>query len=194
MGEIKSGVIDPARLKKGQIIARRYVEFWDRISLFMGSPYTSYVHYAILAYPIGNSGDWYTFNATVNSVVELVPLSRYRGQTLRVYSVKDGDAEFAWEEANRLMEKRVRYEGRGGWDYLFRLFPSLLSNFLRHGPRPIPWNRLPNIDLPDRINCLVLMRRCYPELIPPEYCATAAALEQAYRDGKLVLEQEGTLT
>lgn len=183
--------IDLACLKKGQIIARKYIGFADRLSVYLGSPGTDFAHYAILAAPTANYNDWYTFNATVRKTVELVPISLYKGQLVRVYAVKDGDIEFACHEAHLLLENHVRYEGLSGWNYILRLFPSLLSYWMLHGPRPIPWNKVPNVDLPDRINCMVLIRRCYPNLIPVHCCASAAALEQAYRDGRLILEQEG---
>lgn len=191
--KLKTNVIDLARLKKGQIIARKYIDFWDRISLSMGSPYTDFTHYAILAFPVNNSGNWLTFNATVKSVVALVPLNRYRGQLVRIYSVKNGNVEFACREASELLKKHVRYEGLAGWSYVLRLLPSLISNMVLSGLRPIAWNKLPNVDSPDRVNCLVLIRRCYPDLIPTDCCASAAAFEQAYRDGKLILEQEGVI-
>lgn len=185
--------IDLTRLKRGQILARKYVGFGDRLTTILGSPYTHFAHYTILAFPVAGYNDWFTFNATVGNVMELIPLSRYKRQLVRIYSVKDGDSEFAYHEADRLLENRVRYEGLWGWNYLFRLLPSLLSYWINHGPRPFQWNKLPNVDSPDRINCLVLIRRCYPNLIPADCCASAAAFEQAYRDGKLLLDQEGTI-
>ena len=189
----KTDIIDLTRLKRGQIISRKYVEFFDRLSLYLGSPPTGFPHFAILASPVDNSSDWYTFNATVRSVMTLVPLSCYKGQTVRVYSVKDGDVDFAWDQANSFVEKQVRYEGLSGWNYIFRILPSLLLYWIKHGPKPVPWNKIPNVDSPDRINCLVLIRRCYPNLIPNDCCASASAFEQAYRDGKLILEQEGII-
>lgn len=185
--------IDLTSLKKGHIIARKYVGFIDRLSAYLGNPRSDFVHYTILAFPIAGYNDWFTFNTTVGEVMELIPLSCYKGQLVRIYSVKDGDPEFAYREADRLLDNQVRYEGLWGWDYVIRLIPSMLSYWIRHGPRPFPWNRLPNVDSPDRINCMVLIRRCYPDVIPANCCASAAAFEQAYRDGKLILEQEGII-
>ena len=125
--------------------------------------------------------------------MSLVPLSEYAGQTVRIYSVKDGDADFAYQEGKRLLEARVPYEGLNGWNYIFRLLPAMFSYWSRHGFKPLPWNEIPNVDSPDRVNCLVLIRKCYPDLIPSNCGATACAFEQAYRAGRLILEQEGKI-
>jgi hypothetical protein len=185
--------INLAYLKRGQIIARKYIGWGDRLPLRLAIPRTDFAHYAIMADPIAGRDDWFTFNANVGNTIELIPLSCYKGQMVRIYSVKDGDAESAYLEAKRLLGNRVRYEGLRGWNYFFRLLPSLLVYWLFHGPRLFPWDKLPNVDSPDRINCIVLVRRCYPNLIPANRCALAAAFEQAYHDGKLILEQEGTI-
>ena len=189
----KTKTIDLTRLKQGQIITRKYFELSDRISLIFGSPKTDFIHYAIIAVPVENRDDWLTYNARVVGGVELLPVSRFKGQTVRIYSVKDGDREFAYFEANRLMETRARFEGLFGWNYFFRILPSLISYWIRHGPQRVPWNEAPNVDSPDRINCLVLIRRCYPDLIPVDCYTSAFAFEQAYKDGKLILEQEGII-
>ena len=189
----KINVIDLTKLKQGQIITRKYFEFSDRISLLMGSPKTVFIHYAIIAVPLENQDDWLTFNARVAGSIELLPISRFKGQTARIYSVKDGDRDWAYLEANRLMETGIRFEGLFGWNHFFRILPSLMSFWVRHGPQRVPWNKAPNVDSPDRINCLVLIKRCYPNLIPADCYTSAFAFEQAYRDGKLILEQEGTI-
>jgi hypothetical protein len=189
----KTKTIDLTRLKQGQIITRKYFELSDRISLIFGSPKTDFIHYAIIAVPVENRDDWLSFNARVRGGVEMLPLCRFKGQTVRIYSVKDGDREFAYFEANRLMETRARFEGLFGWNYFFRILPSLISYWIWHGPQRVPWNEAPNVDSPDRINCLVLIRRCYPDLIPVDCYTSAFAFEQAYKDGKLILEQEGII-
>lgn len=189
----KLNAIDLTKLKRGQIIARRRFELSDRISLIFGSPKTDFIHYAIIAVPVENHDDWLTFNARVGGGLALLPLSRFKGQVVRIYSVKDGDRDFAYFEANRLMETGVRFEGLFGWNHFFRILPSLVSYWMRHGPRRVPWNKAPNVDLPDRINCLVLIRRCYPNLLPSDCYTSAFAFEQAYRDGNLILEQEGVI-
>ena len=189
----KTNTIDLTRLKQGQVITRKYFELSDRISLIFGSPKTDFIHYAIIGVPVENRDDWLTFNARVRGGVEMLPLRRFKGQTVRIYSVKDGDREFAYFEANRLMETGARFEGLFGWSYFFKILPSLISYWIRHGPQRVPWNEAPNVDSKDRINCLVLIRRCYPNLIPVDCYASAFAFEQAYRDGKLILDQEGII-
>jgi hypothetical protein len=120
----KINVIDLTKLKQGQIITRKYFEFSDRISLLIGSPKTAFIHYAIIAVPLENQDDWLTFNARVAGSIELLPTSRFKGQTARIYSVKDGDREWAYLEANRLMETGIRFEGLFGW--------NLFLEFCRH--------------------------------------------------------------
>ena len=189
----KTNTIDLTNLKQGQIITRKYFEFFDRISLLIGSPNTDFIHYAIIAVPAENCDDWLAFNARVAGGMELLPLSRFKGQTVRIYSVKDGDRKLAYFEANRLMETGARFEGLFGWNYFFRILPSLISYWILLGPQRVPWNEAPNVDSPNRINCLVLIRKCYPNLIPADCYTSAFAFEQAYRDGKLILEQEGII-
>ena len=123
--------------------------------------------------------------------MELVPLSRYKGQLVRIYSVKNGDEALAWSTADQLLSDHVKYEGLRGWNYVLRILPVLFKYWLLHGPKRIPWNKLPNVDSPDRVNCLVMIRRCYPNLISDAVCASAGAFEQAFLDGKMIIEQEG---
>ncbi|MGB8828771.1 MAG: hypothetical protein WCC72_05035 [Dehalococcoidales bacterium] len=189
----KTETIDLTRLKRGQIITRKYFEFFDRISLLVGSPKTDFIHYAVVAVSVENHDDWLTFNARVAGGLELLPISRFKGQTVRVYYVKDGDREAAYFEANRLMETGARFEGLFGWNYFFRILPSLISYWILLGPQRVPWNEAPNVDSPNRINCLVLIRKCYPNLIPADCYTSAFAFEQAYKDGNLILEQEGMI-
>jgi hypothetical protein len=189
----KTKIIDPTKLKRGQIIARKCFELTDRISLTLGSPITDFIHYAIMAFPDEKRNDWLTFNARVGRAMTLEPLSRFQGQNVRIYSVKEGDSEFAYSEANRLLKTGAQYEGLFGLNYFFRILPALIAYWMRHGPRRVPWNEAPNVDSKDRINCLVLIRRCYPQLIPANCFASAFAFEQAHMDGKLILEQEGII-
>lgn len=184
---------NPVKLQPGQILSRKYTGLFDKIFGIITIPKTDFVHTALLAFPVDGLDDWMTFDATVRSVVSLVPLSKYAGQTVRIYSVNPGDRDFAVRVGTELLNKQVRYEGLSGWNYFFRLLPFLLFYWLRHGPKAIPWNDIPNKDSIDRINCWVLIRKCYPELIPQNNCVTASAIEQAYRDGKLVLEFEGII-
>ena len=104
----------------------------------MASPKTDFIHYSIIGVPVENRDDWLTFNARVAGGVEMLPLRRFKGQTVRIYSVKDGDREFAYFEANRLMETGARFEGLFGWNYFFRILPSLISYWIRHGPQRVP--------------------------------------------------------
>jgi len=190
----ETNTIDITILKPGQIIARKYVELTDRLSLIIGSPITDFIHFAIAAFPVEKQNDWLTFNARVGRAMTLEPLSRFKGQSVRIYSVKEGDSDFAYSEADRLMKAGTRYEGLAGWNYFFRVLPSLISYWRRHGFHRIPWNQAPNVDSLDRINCHVLIRKCYPRLLPPNCFASAFAFEQAHREGKLVLEQEGIIS
>ena len=185
--------IDLKLLLPGQIIARKSVEFWDKLSTKLGAPYTEYVHFTILADPIGDYCDWYTFNATVRSVMMLVPLSSYAGQRVRIYSVNNGDIGYAYQEGKSMVENRVPYEGLSGWNYILRLAPKIIAFWFKHGIKPVPYDRVPNVDSPKKVNCLTLMRRCYPDIIPINCGATAFAFEQAYREGRLILEQEGKI-
>jgi hypothetical protein len=83
----KTNSIDLTRLKQGQVITRKYFELSDRISLIFGSPKTDFIHYAIIGVPAENRDDWLTFNARVRGGVEMLPLRRFKGQTVRIYSV-----------------------------------------------------------------------------------------------------------
>jgi len=193
MSNVKTDFIDLTQLKRGQILARKYLNFAEKSGVRLTSPPSDYMHYAIMAYPDEDHRDWITYDATVRNIMTLAPLRRYRGQSVRIYSVKDGDSEFAYREAKRLFEAKTRFEGFSGWNYIFRMLPHAFAYWLRHGPKPVPWQKIPNIDSQDRINCHVLIRRCYPDLIPADFCASASAFEQAYHDGRLVLEQAGTI-
>lgn len=184
-----SGDIDYARLRPGYIFARRYFEIWDHLSTKINNPGTDYVHYSILADCI--DGHW--FSVEQKDVTTLFPIEFYAGETVRIYSVRDGDAPGACRIALELTVKQIPYERFHGWAYFLRALPSLCRYWLTHGIKPIPWDKIQNVDITARLNCLSLLRVCYPDLIPREIAASPAAMEQAYRAGKLVLEQEGII-
>jgi hypothetical protein len=184
-------LIDFSRLQPGLILARKYEGFLDKIPLWMGSPYSDFPHYAVIANPVDNGCDWNTYNATVRSIMKFVKISRYKGQHVRIYSVKNGDPQYAAKIGEQLVAARTPYEGLSGWNYIFRIAPSIFKYWFRHGIKPLPWDLIPNADSAHKLNCLVLIRKCYPDLLPISVAATACAFEAAYREGKLILEQEG---
>jgi len=184
-----AGNIDYARLKPGYIFARQYFEIWDQAAAKIANPRTRYVHYSILADCI--DGRW--FSVEQKDVTTLFPIDVYAGQTVRIYSVRNGDAVAARQKAIELTVKRVPYERFGGWAYLWRVLPALCGYWLTHGFKPVPWTRLPNVDLTERLNCLSFLRVCYPDIVPASTAVSPAALEQMYKNGKLILEQEGML-
>ena len=184
--DITFGKIEP-----GQIIARKYINHWDKLVLGLASPKVDYTHFSIAAYPADN--DYMVFDVTVNGVLTLKRINTFKGQLARVYAVAGADPRKAIEKADSLMAEGMPYEGHSGWDYLFRLAPYMLGFWIKHGPRRIPWHGLPNVDSPTMMNCWEFVRRCYPDIIPADVAATAFAFETACRNGKLTLEQEGSI-